>query len=359
LRCALHQANGTTGPGESVVQTLQGFVKNRPLEPGAWLKGFGWDQNEWADTRFPTREQLDTAFPSTPIWLTRIDGHAAWANSAAIRAAPLLPSKDPEGGTIERDPATGLPTGVFTDNAMALIENSIPVPTRKETADALTLVLADAAAHGLTGVHNPGITPGQVPLFKSFIDAGKFTLRQYAMYLGVSGGLGRAATPSTPKVDPEYAGKLTVKAVKFFMDGALGSWGAAMIQNYTDRPDEHGQLRMTEAEYDRNVSAWAAAGFQIATHAIGDMANRVVLDKYRQICIDGGVPDLRYALNPWHAFHVRVSSFRTRSGTCVADAPGATSARFEGPWHVNKDAPYESGDRAHARLHSHHHDRSL
>ena len=94
-------------------------------------------------------------------------------------------------------------------------------------------MLSDAAAHGLTGIHNPGITPDQVGLFKESIDAGKFTLRQYAMYLGVSGGLGKAATPSSPKVE-EYGGKLTVKAVKFFMDGALGSWGAAMIQNCED-----------------------------------------------------------------------------------------------------------------------------
>lgn len=331
LRPSLDDCTSANSSNQSVVAVLRAFVRARPLAPGGWLLGFGWDQNQWTDKGFPTRQELDAEFPTDPVWLTRIDGHAAWANSAALRAVPALPSTNPEGGTIQRDPKTGDPTGVFTDNAMALVENHIPPPSPQDNNDALTLVLKDAAANGLTGIHNPGITPDQIDLFKGYIDAGTMTLRQYAMYLGVAGGLGKAATPSSPKIDPEYGGRLAVKAVKFFMDGALGSWGAAMIQNYTDRPDQHGQLRMTEAEYDRNVSEWAAAGFQIATHAIGDLANRIVLDKYRRICEDRGVPDLRNRIEHFQIVNVTdIPKLKVgtgpHAGTCILPSMQPTHA---------------------------------
>jgi len=295
-------ANGTAGPGQSIVELLQDYVAKRPVPAGSWLQGFGWDQNEWPIKNFPTRYQLDLAFPTIPVFLTRIDGHAAWANTAALKAVPPLPKGDPEGGTIQRD-ADGVPTGVFTDNAMQLVEAHIPAPTEIERRAALRLVLDDAAEHGLTGIHNPGVAPDSLELMKTLIDEGNFTLRQYAMYLGVSDDLGAAATPQTPKIE-NYKGQLEAKAVKFFMDGALGSWGAAMLQNYTDRPDQHGQLRMTEEEYNANVTAFAAAGFQIATHAIGDRANRIVLNKYRDVCEANGVPDLRLRIEHFQIVNV-------------------------------------------------------
>jgi predicted amidohydrolase YtcJ len=294
------------GDGNSVISVIKKYLAEHALPPGAWLLGFGWDQNQWPDKKFPTKEQLDTILPNNPAFITRIDGHAGWANSAAIKAVPTLPAKDPEGGEIIRD-ANGQPTGIFTDNAMNLIENHIPKPTVEETDYALSLVLKKCAENGLTAIHNPGIDVNQADLFKRTIDSGNMTLKQYAMWLGVESDLGQAATPATPKIDA-YGDLLDVKAVKFFMDGALGSWGAAMIEPYTDRPDLQGYLRMTEEEYHRNVTEWSAAGYQIATHAIGDLANRIVINSYRNICTANqsrvNVPDLRLRIEHFQIVNV-------------------------------------------------------
>mmetsp|Transcript_19323 Transcript_19323/g.57390 ORF Transcript_19323/g.57390 Transcript_19323/m.57390 type:complete len:606 (-) Transcript_19323:70-1887(-) len=265
-----------------VVQILTAHVKAHPLAAEEWLQGFGWDQNRFCpndDCPFPTKAALDTAFPSTAVILTRIDGHAAWVNSAALRRVPPLPPNDPDGGHIVRDNSTGLPTGILTDKAINLVQDHVPWPTVDRQREALRVVLADCAANGLTGVTDPGVDPRYLALFAESIDAGNFTLRAYAMRNGISGGLGLAGSPSDPMID-DYGHLLSVKAVKFFMDGALGSWGAAMLRNYTDRPHQHGYFRIEPDDYRRNVSAWVEAGYQVATHAIGDAANRLVIDTY-------------------------------------------------------------------------------
>lgn len=277
---------------QEVVKVLQEYVSRVPLAPGEWLQGFGWDQNLWVNQTFPTKEDLDGAFPSTPVYLIRIDGHASWTNSAGIRACPPLPSADPEGGRIVRD-AQGRPTGVFTDSAMELIADSIPPPTHTASLSALSLVLAACRANGLTAIHNLGIGLSDAALFKESIDAGNMTLRQYAMWLATTvASLGDAVPLSTPPIE-DYHGFLTVKAVKMFLDGALGSWGAALLQPYTDRPDQQGELRMTAADFEANCSAWLGQGYQLATHAIGDRANRLVIDTYRKLCDARQATDLR------------------------------------------------------------------
>ena len=266
-----------------VASLLSDWVLIHPVPAGGWLQGFGWDQNLFPGQALPTRADLDVAFPSTPVWLGRIDGHAAWANSEALRRVPPLPDKDPQGGRVERDPTTGEPTGIFSDTAMQLVDDSVPAPAYEERVAALHLALDLAARSGLTAIHDPGIDPADADLFKEAIDNGTFTLRSHAMWLAAPNDLGAASDPVDPPT-PLYKGRLSVGAVKFFMDGALGSWGAAMLENYTDRPDQQGQLRWDEQEYRRNVSLWRASGYQIATHAIGDRANRIVLDVYSELC---------------------------------------------------------------------------
>ena len=267
-----------------VVEVLREHVAKHPVPSGAWLQGFGWDQERFPSKAFPTRQDLDGAFPTTPIWLIRIDGHAAWANSEALRRATPLPKVDPVGGRILRDPKTGEPTGVFTDVAMHYVASKVPRPTRNESLRALRLALSSVSRHGLTAIHDPGIGLEEVPLLQELIDEGAFPIRSYAMVLANGNELGeRLATPATPKIHG-YGDRLTLRAVKFFLDGALGSRGAAMLANYSDAPMQHGQLRMSEAAYRANASAWSAAGWQLATHAIGDRANRLVLDAYGQAC---------------------------------------------------------------------------
>ena len=283
FKLARPQLDNCSSPAD-VVQVLEAHVAKHPVPAGAWLQGFGWDQERFPGKAFPTRADLDGAFPTTPIWLGRIDGHAAWGNSAALKLVPPLPSSDPQGGRIVRDPKTGQPTGVFTDSAMPLVADHIPRPTKAENVEALDLALRSLSHHGLTAIHDPGIGLEEIPLLQEAIDNGTFPIRSYAMVLANGNDLGeKVATPTTPKL-PEYNGRLTVQAVKFFLDGALGSRGAAMLQNYTDAPHQHGQLRMSEADFLSNASAWAAHGWQLATHAIGDRANRLVLDAYEQAC---------------------------------------------------------------------------
>eukprot|EP00755_Sulcionema_specki_P020010 Sspe_Gene.70890::Locus_41898_Transcript_1_1_Confidence_1.000_Length_1373::g.70890::m.70890 len=300
LRPSLLECNSPS----DVVNVLLDYVRKRPLEPGQWLTGFGWDQNRFPSKAFPTKQDLDTAFPTTPVWLGRVDGHAAWGNSAALRAVPPLPDKDPEGGRIIRD-SSGQPTGVFTDSAMPLVGDHVPPPTEADEKEALRLALRDCNKNGLTAIHNPGIGPESIPLFRSAIDAGNFTLRMAGMWLDMPCDLGKAATPDTPMIN-NYKDRLTVKGVKFFMDGALGSWGAAMLKPYSDRPTERGQMRYTPDDYIRNVTRWVAAGYQVATHAIGDRANRLVIDTYRSVCLNGTTtpPDLRLRIEHFQIVNV-------------------------------------------------------
>ena len=294
-----------------VASILSAHVAKHPLPPGAWLQAFGWDQERFPSKRFPSRADLDKAFPSTPVWLLRIDGHAAWANSAALRLIPPLPKTDPEGGRIVRDNATGEPTGIFTDTAMHFVADHVPKPTHSQSAEALQLGLSSLSHHGLTAIHDPGIGLEEIPLLQEAIDSETFPLRTYAMVLANGNELGeKLATPDTPKIH-SYKGRLTVQAVKFFLDGALGSRGAALLQNYTDRPEQRGQLRLPEDQFKANTSAWVAAGWQVATHAIGDRANRLVLDAYSKACEESAsrsgtaaAPDLRLRIEHYQIVNV-------------------------------------------------------
>ena len=200
FKLARPQLDNCSSPAE-VVEVLKAHVAKRPVPPGSWLQGFGWDQERFPGKAFPTRFDLDGAFPTTPIWLGRIDGHAAWANSAALRLAPPLPPSDPQGGRIVRDAKTGEPTGVFTDTAMPLITNHIPRPTKAENVEALDLALSSLSHHGLTAIHDPGIGLEEIPLLREAIDNGSFPIRSYAMVLANGNDLGEhVATPATPKL---------------------------------------------------------------------------------------------------------------------------------------------------------------
>ena len=275
---------GTESP-QDVVQRLKSFADERDLPEGAWLTGRGWDQNDWpGDKSFPTREVLDEAFPERPVWLTRIDGHAGWANTAAMEAAGLeriREADDPEGGKIIRNEA-GAPTGVFVDAAMGLVAQAQPELTRAERAEGLRRALRETKKHGLTGVHEAGIGMEAVELYKEAIDEGRFPLRVYAMI----GGRGEAFDhfceegPLLGARGLGHGGRLAVRAVKFYMDGALGSRGAALLDDYSDAPGNRGLLRREPSQFQADVNAALDCGFQVNTHAIGDRANRVVLNAY-------------------------------------------------------------------------------
>ena len=243
-----------------------------------WILGSGWNQEIWKLGRFPTAKELDTAVADRPVWLSRVDGHAGWANSAAIKLAGVdKASKDPNGGRIERD-AGGNPTGVFVDGATALIDAKVPPPTAQQKAAALDTALAEMASVGLTGVGDAGIDLANYELYRQYADQHKLTARIYAMIRGTGDDF------DTISKDGPLIGYgndfLTVRAVKLFADGALGSRGAAMLAPYSDDPHNRGLLFLKPAELTAEIGKALGKGYQVAIHAIGDHANREVLDSY-------------------------------------------------------------------------------
>ena len=243
-----------------------------------WILGSGWNQEIWKLGRFPTAKELDTAVADRPVWLSRVDGHAGWANSAAIKLAGVdKASKDPNGGRIERD-AGGNPTGVFVDGATALIDAKVPPPTPQQKAAALDTALAEMASVGLTGVGDAGIDLANYRLYRQYADQHKLTARIYAMIRGTGDDF------DTISKDGPLIGYgndfLTVRAVKLFADGALGSRGAAMLAPYSDDPHNRGLLFLKPAELTAEIGKALGKGYQVAIHAIGDHANREVLDSY-------------------------------------------------------------------------------
>ncbi|GMU44313.1 MAG: amidohydrolase family protein [Xanthomonadales bacterium] len=255
-------------------------TKARALAEGDWLIGRGWDQNDWPAQEFPSAADLDRQFPERPVWLTRIDGHAGWANSAAMRVAGIdATTPDPPGGRLLRD-AAGKPTGVFVDTAMDLVQARLPAHDRAWRRRALVAALHAASAAGLTGVHDAGVSRADLGLMRELADEGALPLRIYAMADGASAALDWLCKEG-PYRHP--GGRLQMRAVKLYADGALGSRGAALLADYADDAGNRGLLVTSEAALRAAIERAAGCGVQPAVHAIGDRANRIVLDAYARL----------------------------------------------------------------------------
>jgi len=253
-------------------------AKAATLPKGTWITGRGWDQNAWGDTRFPTHDQLSAAVPDHPVLLTRVDGHANFANAAAMKLAGVTAaSKDPSGGKILRT-AQGAPSGVFIDNAQDLVGDKVPELTREEMRAALKDAIARMHSFGLVGMHDAGTSRANIDLFEEMAQKNELNLRLYVMI-----GDNAEALTHYFAMGPRsalYDGQVWVRAVKLYADGAMGSRGAALLEPYTDDPNNTGLLLSAPAHIEEVAKRGLAAGFQINTHAIGDRGNRVVLDAY-------------------------------------------------------------------------------
>lgn len=260
---------------DEVIERVRARAVSAPAD--SWLTGRGWDQNDWPAREFPTAAPLDAAFGDRPVYLRRVDGHAAVANSAAMRLAGVTAATpDPDGGRIIRD-AAGNPTGVFVDSAMDLISRVIPKSSPEQIKAAVLASANEIAANGLTEMHDAGIDAATIAAVKELIDEGRFPIRVYAM-LGDDDALLADWFAHGPLVG--YGDKLTVRAVKLYADGALGSRGAALLAPYSDDPHNVGLMLATPEHLEDVARRGRAAGFQINTHAIGDRGNRNVLDAY-------------------------------------------------------------------------------
>ena len=269
---------GTT----SVDQILE-MVKNKVsgVKNGDWIIGRGWDQNNWKRKEFPVAKQLDQVAPSNPVLLRRIDGHAAWVNSLAMKIASIdNKTEDPVGGRIIRD-SKGNPTGVFIDNAIDLIGKIVPSLTGDEIKERLKLALNECAKYGLTEVHDMGVDQDIINQYKKLIDAKECPIRIYAAI-----DYGSPTLEDYFKRGPEIGygdGLLTIRAIKLYMDGALGSRGAALIDAYNDDPNNRGLTMISDGEMDSVCREALVKGFQVCTHAIGDRANNLTLNAYVRI----------------------------------------------------------------------------
>lgn len=245
-----------------------------------WIIGRGWNQVTWRMDRFPTAAELDAAVADRPVWLERIDGHAGWANSAALQLAGVsAATADPPGGRIERD-AGGAPAGVLVDAAAALVQRHVPPPTEAEQAAMLEAALRELASVGLTAVHDAGIDLPTWQLYNRFGREGRLTTRIYAMAGGLEAMQAIAPDGPTPWL---YDGRLTLRAVKLYTDGALGSRGAALKADYSDAAGNQGLLFMTDTVLKNSIVRAAFDKFQVNVHAIGDRANAQVIDAFAEI----------------------------------------------------------------------------
>ncbi len=269
----------------AALAAIQAHAEARP--EAAWITGGGWNQAVWKLGRFPTAAELDTAESRRPVWLTRVDGHAGWANSRALQLAGITrDTADPSGGRIERD-AKGEATGVLVDAAMGLVERQVPAEDATELAANLDTAERELLSLGITTAHDAGISAAADQLLRHRAAAGLLKMRIYGMARGSDEAFMarlRAAGPLLDAGDGHY----TLRAVKLFADGALGSRGAALLAPYSDAPQSRGLLFRSDTDLQALMRAAAKAGFQVNVHAIGDAANRQVLAGYEVLSKEMG-----------------------------------------------------------------------
>jgi predicted amidohydrolase YtcJ len=254
---------------------------------GGWIQGRGWDHTRWEKQQFPDKKLLDERFPDRPVFLKRVDGHAAIANSAALRLAGIDEKTRVQGGQILKK--NGRLTGVLLDNAMDLVEKAIPKHTDAEVSDLLMRAEKKLLAVGLTTVDDAGLDLHIIQLIDSLQKLGKLKIRVYAM-----------ANPTEENFQyfedkgPYNSGWLHVCAFKVYADGALGSRGACMLRPYKDDPGNRGFIYSDPSEFRETAARIKKMGFQMATHCIGDSANRMILHIYGEVL--GGKNDARWRI---------------------------------------------------------------
>ena len=263
---------------EQALKFIGDYARANPNH--AWIRGRGWNQENWKLGRFPTAAELDAVVSDRPVWLERVDGHAGWANRRALALAGITKTTpDPVGGKIVRD-ANGEATGVLVDAAQELVAKVLPQQTEAEGRVMLDRALQEIARVGLTSVHDAGIGVGEDRLYRAYADQGKLTARVYAMIGGTDKDFDELSKNGPLK---EYGkGMYALRSVKLYSDGALGSRGAALIKPYSDEPHSHGLLFFNMAQMDAKMAKAMRKGYQVNVHAIGDAGNRQILDIYKK-----------------------------------------------------------------------------
>lgn len=306
----------------SIVDSVKHFAE---VNTEGWIIGNGWDQNLWKVKQFPKKQQLDSLFPVRPVLLTRIDGHAAIANQAALNIAGIKPNQKIAGGQIET--LAGKLTGILVDNAVNLVTHKIPALTDEQTNNAFLQAQQKCFAVGLTSVADCGLDYPLINNIRQLQNRGDLKMRIFVMLSDNQPNLDflfRNGANRTPR--------LNVSAVKVYADGALGSRGACLLKSYADQPKWNGFLRSPEKHFQELAVQLAAKGFQMCTHAIGDSANRMMLKIYASVL--KGKNDRRWRIE--HAQIIAPADFKLFAENNIIPSVQPTHATSDMNWAVQR-----------------------
>ena len=293
--------------GTSALEDFLAKVKGRvaQTERGKWIIGRGWIETFWKPPQFPSRTDLDKIAPDNPVFLTRADGHAAISNSAALNIAKIdKHTPNPFGGEILKDKTTGEPTGMLLDNAMDLAAKNIPKPTEAEREKAFLLGIEREIKLGWCEIQNAGSHADDIKIIRKCFDEGKVKLR----FINAVYGPGEDAQQFLREGSTisAYDHHFTQRTIKVILDGALGSRGAALLKPYSDAPNTSGYLTEKEEDLRPMFKDALRRGIQVETHAIGDRANRLILDLYEQ-AFKAVPPEQRKIREPrWRVEHAQI-----------------------------------------------------
>ena len=304
---------------DEVLERLKAFAEKHPDEK--WILGRGWDQNKWPGKAYPTNEKLNEMFPDRPVYIARVDGHAAIVNQKAFDISNVKAGQTLEGGLVETK--NNKLTGVLIDNAKELVSNHIPALSTKDYENRLMEGQKNCFAVGLTTIYDCGLSYKDVDLIDSMQKSGKLLMRLYIM-LGDDKENFEHYLPKGPyKTD-----RLYVKGFKFYADGALGSRGACLLQPYSDKPGWYGFLLSSKNHYDSMAAVLAKTDFQMCTHAIGDSGNRQILMTYTKVL--NGKNDKRWRIE--HAQVINPDDFKLFGQSSIIPSVQPTHATSDMYW---------------------------
>jgi predicted amidohydrolase YtcJ len=313
-------------------------------KPGDWITGRGWHQDKWIQMPektvkgFQTHDALSAVTPNNPVYLAHASGHASFVNQKAMELAGITPlrsekpSQEVEGGEVLRD-ELGNPTGVLVERASGLVAKLIPKETPERAEEALTLALKELAEKGITSFHDAGSGQEVIDLVQKFKNEGKLTSRMYIMLTGRQPELLEQWYKKGPMIDPDHF--LTVRSIKLNCDGALGPWGAWLLEDYSDKPGHRGHETLPMSVVTEVSEKALPLGFQVCSHAIGDRANQEILDRYESAF--GKFPDAKdHRFRIEHAQHIHPDDIPRFGQLGVIAAMQAIHLSSDRPWAINR-----------------------
>lgn len=329
---------------QDIIDAVAERVKN--AEPGEWITGRGWHQSKWDSVPeytvkgFQTHHALSEVSPNNPVYLRHASGHAGFANSKAMEIAGLgslsaegIKTYDIEGGEVIVD-EFGRPTGIFSERAQGLIGKHIPANTPESNIQAFNLAIEACYKNGITGFHDAGIGRGTIALYDRMKAEGKMNIRIYAMLTGGDEELLNEWYEKGPNIDPDH--RFTIRSIKLNCDGALGNRGAWLLEPYTDRPDHFGLETLPMEMVDKTARNGLRNGFQVCSHAIGDRANREILDRYEAALTELSMLGTDHRFRIEHAQHIHPEDIPRFAELQVIPAMQAVHMSSDRPWAIDR-----------------------